>query len=448
MADSYDPYERKREIKQLTKSYMVLRDRRVNNPNIRTPKMWFFLEILYYYKLRDAQNCRYVVGNRRLHYRQRDWRLFLHSALDESEESNVNSREFRERYRMDRTSFYQLHDRIKNHAVFQSNKSGQQQVDSKYQLLWFLAHIGTQGCGMSSRKSVHQFPSSYGSFVLFQKRCITAILTLHDEAYFWPEAEERKVIAQKFHEKYHVPHVVGVADGTLFPLDFKPNRNDYPDFKGRKGKYTITCLIVNDHMRRIRYYHLGWPGNVHDERVFRQCPLATTPERYFSVGDVLLGDSAYTPRKNMVSVYKKGYGEPRLSASKEQFNTIISRPRVSSEHTIGILKARFCSLREIRLKITEDPESFKKVLNYVRVCIIIHNLLVGWTDSDFEFKENTENTTMQTTGTEVRANNDDNVNHTTGEIRRQQMYDRLMLDGVHDLIQGDIRDGLSRDRFD
>ena len=73
---------------------------------------------------------------------------------------------------------------------------------------------------------------------------------------------------------------------------------------------------------------------------------------------------------------------------------------------------------------------------------------MGWTDSDFEFEENPDNTTMQTTGTEDRANNDDNVNHTTGEIRRQQMYDRLMLDGVHDLIQGDIRDGLSRDRFD
>ena len=144
MADSYDPYERKREIKQLTKSYMVLRDRRVNNPNIRTPKMWFFLEMLYYYKLRDAQNCRYVVGNRRLHYRQRDWRLFLHNALDESEESNCNNREFRERYRMDRTSFYQLHDRIKNHAVFQSNKSGQQQVDSKYQLLYYLAFTSFQ----------------------------------------------------------------------------------------------------------------------------------------------------------------------------------------------------------------------------------------------------------------------------------------------------------------
>lgn len=443
-ADCYDPYERKREIKQLKKTYTLLRERRENNPN-RTPKKWFYLEMYYYFKLRDAENCRYVVGSRALHYRQRDWRLFLHRALDESEESNCNSREFRERYRMNRPSFYQLHDRIKNHAVFQSNKSGQQQVDSKYQLLWFLSFIGTQGCGMSARKSVHQFPSSYGSFVLFQERCVTAILTLHEEAYFWPKAEERKVIAQNFHDKYHVPDVVGVADGTLFPIIFKPKRSDYPDFKGRKGQYTITCLIVNDHMRRIRYYNLGWPGNVHDERVYRQCPLALTPERYFSNAEILLGDSAYTPRKNMVSVYKKGYGEPRLSANKEQFNTVISRPRVSSEHTIGILKARFCFLREIRLKITEDPESFRRVLKYVRVCIIIHNLLMGWTDSDFDYEENTLNTEMQTTGTEIPVTNDDNVNGTT---RRQQLYDRLMLDGVYDLIQGDMRDGLSSDRFD
>ena len=56
-ADNYDPYERKRDIKQLEKSYMVLRKRRENNPS-HTPKMWFYLEMYYYYKLRDAQNCR------------------------------------------------------------------------------------------------------------------------------------------------------------------------------------------------------------------------------------------------------------------------------------------------------------------------------------------------------------------------------------------------------
>ena len=50
--------------------------------------------------------------------------------------------------------------------------------------------------------------------------------------------KERKVMAHNFHKKYHVPHDVGVVDGTLFPIEFKPERKDYPDFKGRKGKYT------------------------------------------------------------------------------------------------------------------------------------------------------------------------------------------------------------------
>ena len=73
---------------------------------------------------------------------------------------------------------------------------------------------------------------------------------------------------------------------------------------------------------------------------------------------------------------------------------------------------------------------------------------MGWKDSDFEYKENPTNTNMQTTGTEYRADNDDDVNGTTGEIRRQQLYDRLHLDGVYDLIQSDQRDALARDRFD
>ena len=113
------------------------------------------------------------------------------------------------------------------------------------------------------------------------------------------------MIAKLFYDDFKVPNVVAVGDGTLFPLAFQPERFDYPDFNGRKGKYTITCMIVNDHMRRIRYYNLGWPGNVHDERVYRHTPLAMYPDRYFSTGEVMLGDSAFSPRVNVVPVYKK-----------------------------------------------------------------------------------------------------------------------------------------------
>ena len=57
---------------------------------------------------------------------------------------------------------------------------------------------------------------------------------------------------------------------------------------------------------------------------------------------------------------------------------------------------------------------------------------------------------MQTTGTE---GNRANVNvtteaYTSGHLRRQQLYDRLLSDGVYDRIQGDRRDALARDRFD
>ena len=62
-------------------------------------------------------------------------------------------------------------------------------------------------------------------------------------------------------------------------------------------------MIVNDHKRRIHYYNLGWPGNVHDKRVYRHTPLTLYPEKYFSTSKVMLGNSAFSPRVNVVPVY-------------------------------------------------------------------------------------------------------------------------------------------------
>ena len=69
--------------------------------------------------------------------------------------------------------------------------------------------------------------------------------------------------------------------------------------------YTLSVMIINDHLLRIRYYHAGFPGNVHDERVYRNCDLAKNPDLYFDIMQFLVGDSAFTPRPTMVPVYKK-----------------------------------------------------------------------------------------------------------------------------------------------
>jgi hypothetical protein len=51
-----------------------------------------------------------------------------------------------------------------------------------------------------------------------------------------------------------------------------------------------------------------------------------------------------------------------------------------SEHTIGILKGRFPWLRQIQMKLTEDTDSMKKILEYLEAAIILHNLLVDFDD--------------------------------------------------------------------
>jgi len=52
-----------------------------------------------------------------------------------------------------------------------------------------------------------------------------------------------------------------------------------------------------------------------------------------------------------------------------------------SEHTIGILKGRFPWLRSIRMKITKNKRSLRRILRLLDATIILHNMLLM-------FKEN------------------------------------------------------------
>ena len=305
---------------------------------------------------------------------------FLQKQFQRGKNAWWQPHEFKEQYRMTRTSFKKLHDMIKDHKGFQQHKNGRNQFSSKYQLLFLLQYIGTEGNGMSNRRSRNTFPNGKGTCENMKDRVVDAIIDCCDEkAYFWPDEDERKEIAHHFEKKHNIPNLVCIADGTLLPLAFKPARDDFPDFKGRKLLYTLTVMIVNDHLLRIRYYNAGWPGNVHDERVFKNCDLARHPDDYFDVMQFLIGDSAFTPRPFMVPVFKKKTGG-FLSAEEERFNTILSQARILSENCIGLLKGRFPFLRSIRCRITRKKRSFKRVLRYLRVCIILHNLLIGWGD--------------------------------------------------------------------
>jgi hypothetical protein len=65
--------------------------------------------------------------------------------------------------------------------------------------------------------------------------------------------------------------------------------------------------------------------------------------------------------------------------------------RIRSEHTIGLLKGTFQSLKELRFQISDKKKHLELIL-WVRCCIILHNLIIRieeGTGVDNEWREAT-----------------------------------------------------------
>ena len=340
-------------------------------------------------EIEDVEGRRYL---QRRNYRSRRERAISEFEEDLKEHDGcwLTDEEFKTKYGVRRDSFWSIHEAIKDHPVFSRtnrDRRGRKQLKSQHQLLVLLAFLRTEGDGMSNQHGRTNFYVAYGTVDNFKDRVVTAILdVLYKDNYYWPDEAERRQIAGRFQLKHGIPNCVGVADGTMFPLAFKPQRSDYQDFHGRKHLYSLTTLIVNDDMKRVRYYLAGWAGSAHDERVFDNSRLCTESCMHFRHNEFILGDSAYSPRSIMIPAFKKPNG-CTMPRELEVFNTHLSRARVTSEHTIGMLKSRFPFLRSIRMRLGEEADDMKKILKYVAVCITLHNILIGYGDEVDPFEE-------------------------------------------------------------
>ena len=179
-------------------------------------------------------------------------------------------------------------------------------------------------------------------------------------------------------------------------------------------------FVVCDNKRRIRYYHAGWPGNVHDERVFSTSSICKNPTRYFSTGQYLLTDSALVPRDFVIPQYKKAQGQTHLDEDSERFNTICAKPRVHVEHCIGMLKSRFPFLRDIRLRLTTKKSSFLRLQRYIRVAVILHNLMIGFDDPNFDYDDDDNQPTSNDDFVALNPNS-----NMIGPTARQRLHNYL-----------------------
>jgi hypothetical protein len=128
--------------------------------------------------------------------------------------------------------------------------------------------------------------------------------TLEYEALYWPKASQQKFISERIEEKYGFPNCVGFVDGTILPLEFKPNLYG-EEYYCHKGCYGVNCLVIRDEELRILVYLIGWPASVHDNHVWKSTELMKAPSKFFSVLQYVLADSAFGSTHHCIPSYKK-----------------------------------------------------------------------------------------------------------------------------------------------
>ena len=352
-------------------------------------------------------NTRYSVP--RVTYRRRQHNLFsrdlqILSPLPQSTLPFLNSSEFVEKYRMRCGSFTSLVDLVKHHPVFRHGCRGPLQESVPHQIMVYLRFFGSIGGGASNSTLRNLFRIGKGTNSIYIKRVRDSILSLEKTHLRWPNPNERIEIARRIEAKYAFPNCVGFIDGTLHALSQVPQREDAPDYSGRKVRFSLSTLIVCDDKRQIRYLLAGWPGTAHDNRIFKASNLYKQSAEFFGPTEYILGDSAYECTPFQVSAFRKT-ATTDLQHDQSVFNTALARGRILSEHTIGIWKARFPYLKVIPNIIFEGKESSTEIVKNIKALAILHNFLIEQKDNvREEWMEQVE--TSAENGINVNANGD------------------------------------------
>ncbi|TYJ51092.1 hypothetical protein B9479_008356, partial [Cryptococcus floricola] len=221
--------------------------------------------------------------------------------------------DFKRKFRLTRHQFGWLLGQIEGNQVFIAN-SIRPQAPVQYQLAVALYRFGHCGSSASHFDVAEQFGVSEGTAENWTNRVISAILhDLEENALAWPEESERAVIADIFEDDLGLPGgCVGIADGCLFPFYLRPARVDAADFYSYKGAYGFNILCICGPDKRIRYHKCGYPGSVHDNRVYNASEFVQSPETMFCEGQYILADSAYPPSKHCVPIIKRDRGQAVL----------------------------------------------------------------------------------------------------------------------------------------
>ena len=101
---------------------------------------------------------------------------------------------------------------------------------------------------------------------IVQETCHVIVSTLMNTYIKFPSGHELQEAVEKFESKWGFPQCAGAIDGSHIPIA-APELN-HTDYYNRKGWYSMIVQAIVDADYLFRDICVGWPGSVHDARVF------------------------------------------------------------------------------------------------------------------------------------------------------------------------------------
>lgn len=166
------------------------------------------------------------------------------------------------------------------------------------------------------------------------------------------------------------PDAIGIVDGTHIRIE-RPRVNA-DDFYNRKKFFSLNVQASS----RYTSVDCGWPGSVHDARVWRNS-FITDVMAENRAGAILLADKAYELAPWLMTPYRNGD-----TIARQDFNRLHASERSLIERVFGQTKSRFPVLKhQIRLKLERVP-------TIVVSCCVLHNVAKHLQDEDFPERGN------------------------------------------------------------
>ena len=192
----------------------------------------------------------------------------------------------------------------------------------------------------------------------------------------FPKGNQLLEVIEGNEKTWGFPMCAGAIDGTHIPI-LAPWES-HVEYVNRKGYHSILMQAVVDCNYLYRDVVIGWPGSVHDARVFSNSAIykkgneqnlfPNDPTKEIN-GEEILPFIVADPAYPLLPWVIKGYPNDKNAPRREQvFNYRLSRARVTVENTFGRWKGRFTQFsKRVDMEVST-------LVNVTYASCILHNV--------------------------------------------------------------------------